>query len=164
MTFELLPLSDERRIREMSEMATEIVREHFDPIVGKAQNDYMIGRFQTPEAIREQLERGYRYYFVLEEGRRIGFHAFYPREDCMYLSKFYLAKQFRGLGYSHIMLDFLTKKAADMGVRRIELNVNRFNDAVLVYEKLGFRRIREEKNDIGHGYFMDDYVYALDLI
>ena len=48
-------------------------------------------------------------------------------------------------------------------MKRIELNVNRFNDAVRVYEKLGFRRIREEKNDIGHGYYMDDYVYSLEL-
>ena len=42
MTFDRLLLSEESRIKEMSKMATEIVREHFDPIIGKAQNDYMI--------------------------------------------------------------------------------------------------------------------------
>ena len=163
MTFERLPLSDERGIREMSEMATEIVREHFDPIIGKAQNDYMIGRFQTPEAIRDQLERGYRYYFVLEEGRRIGFLAFYPREDCMYLSKFYLYKEERGKGHSRPMCDFVVRKAREEALSAVELNVNRDNSAVFAYEKLGFRRVRSELNDIGEGWFMDDYVYRLDV-
>ena len=163
MTFELLPLSDERGILEMSEMATEIVREHFDPIVGKAQNDYMIGRFQTPEAIRDQLAHGYRYYFVLEEGRGIGFLAFYPREDCMYLSKFYLYKEERGKGYSRTMRDFVVRKAREASLSAIELNVNRDNSAVFAYEKLGFRRVRSEINDIGEGWFMDDYVYRLDV-
>ena len=163
MTFELLPLSDEGKIREMSEMATEIVREHFDPIVGKAQNDYMIGRFQTPEAIRDQLAHGYRYYFVLEEGRRIGFLAFYPREGCLYLSKFYLYKEERGKGYSRPMCDFVVRKAREEALSAVELNVNRNNSAVFAYEKLGFRRVRSEINDIGEGWFMDDYVYRLDV-
>jgi hypothetical protein len=29
----------------------------------------------------------------------------------------------------------------------------------MIYEKLGFVRVRDEKNDIGHGYYMDDFVY-----
>ena len=45
----------------------------------------------------------------------------------------------------------------------IELNVNRFNPSIAVYEHLGMRRIRAEKNDIGSGYYMDDYVYRLDF-
>ena len=30
-------------------------------------------------------------------------------------------------------------------------------------EKLGFRIIRSEKNDIGNGFFMDDYVCRLEV-
>jgi len=29
-----------------------------------------------------------------------------------------------------------------------------------VYEHLGFVKIGEEKNDIGQGFFMDDYVFS----
>ena len=163
MEFERLRLPEEARIREMSEMATEIVREHFDPLIGKAQNDYMIGKFQTFDAIREQLRHGYLYYFVLEEGRRIGFLAFYPKESCLYLSKFYLYKEERGKGYSRSMCDFVVQKAREAGLSAVELNVNRSNSAVYAYEKLGFRLVRTEKNDIGEGYFMDDFVYRLDV-
>ena len=159
MTFDQLLPGDEDGIAKMSEMATEIVREHFDPIIGKAQNDYMLALFQTPEAIRDQLAHGYRYYFVNEAGRRIGFLAFYPKETCMYLSKFYLYKAERGKGYSRQMLDFVIGKTQEMGLPSIELNVNKDNSAVYVYKKLGFEIIRSEKNDIGSGYFMDDYVF-----
>ena len=68
-------------------MATEILREHYDPIVGKQQNDYMLDKFQSVRAIGEQLGNGYRYYFVRCDGRNVGFMAFYPRQKAMYLSK-----------------------------------------------------------------------------
>ena len=69
--FEKLTLTNEKEIEEMSAMATEIVREHFDPIIGKAQNDYMIAKFQTPAAIKEQLEHGSEYFFVSDGKRRM---------------------------------------------------------------------------------------------
>ena len=161
MTFEELKLTDENGINEMSAMATEIVRAHYDPIIGKEQNDYMIGLFQTPDAIKNQLEHGYRYYFVKEKERQIGFLAFYPREDAMYLSKFYLYEKERRKGYSRQMLDFVIHTAKEEGLSAVELNVNRNNDAVYAYEKLGLQIIRTEKNDIGNGFFMDDYVFRL---
>lgn len=163
MEFEKLNLSDKNAIKEMSAMATEIVREHFDPIIGKAQNDYMIEKFQTEDAISDQLEHGYQYYFVYDAGERIGFLAFYPRENAMYLSKLYLYKEKRGKGYSGQMLDFVVENARKAGLSSIELNVNRNNSAIYAYEKLGFKVIRTEKNDIGAGYFMDDYVYSLQI-
>lgn len=163
LRFERVLPGDPAAVEALSELASSIVKEHYDPILGPEQNDYMIERFQSVPAIRGQLAGGYEYYLVSDRESRCGFIAFYLREDHLYLSKFYLERRVRGHGYSHIMLDFLKNKAGENGMRRIELNVNRFNDAVLVYEKLGFRRIREEKNDIGHGYYMDDYVYSLEF-
>lgn len=163
MDFIELFAEDGTGISNMSEMATEIVREHFDPIIGKEQNDYMLAMFQTEEAIREQLESGYRYFFVKDGKKTIGFIAFYPRKSEMYLSKFYLYQTERGKGYSHQMLDFIVSETERAGLNGIELNVNRENNACLAYEHLGFRIIRSEKNSIGNGFYMDDYVYRLDL-
>ena len=156
--FVKLPEEDEAAIHEMSEMAIKIVREHFDPLIGKEQNDYMIALFQTPEAIQKQLEEGYRYYFVKEDGRNLGFLAFYPRGSYMYLSKFYLYSHERGKGYARKMLAFVEEQCEKEGLQGIELNVNRFNQAVDVYLKIGFEIVRLEKNDIGNGFYMDDYV------
>ena len=163
MVFEQLRLSDESGIAEMSDMASAIVREHFDPLIGNEQNDYMLSLFQSRDAIRRQLENGYRYYFVRLDDRNIGFVAFYPKGDSMYLSKFYLYRSERGKGYSRQMMDFVILETRSEGLKRIELNVNRGNSACRAYEHLGFRIIRSEKNDIGQGFYMDDYVYRLDL-
>ncbi len=61
------------------------------------------------------------------------------------------------------MVDFIVGKARNASLGSVELNVNKYNDAILAYERLGFRRVRAEKNDIGSGYFMDDYVYVLNV-
>lgn len=155
--------NDEKEIERMSAMATAIVREHFDPLIGKEQNDYMLSLFQTPGAIAAQLAEGYRYYFVRKDGEDIGFTAFYPKQDAMYLSKFYLYRQERAKGYAHAMVEFVESETRKEGLQAVELNVNRFNSAVKVYEKLGFEIIREEKNEIGHGFIMDDYVFRKQL-
>ena len=163
MVFEILLPGDKKEINEMSGMATAIVRDYYDPIIGKDQNDYMLKMFQTPEAIAEQLEHGYRYYFVRENGKNLGFVAFYPRENALYLSKLYLYKDERGKGYAREILEFLKTQARELGFNRIELNVNRNNDTRFIYEKLGFTVAWEEKNDIGNGFYMDDYVYAIEF-
>ena len=154
--------SDEQ-IAEMSTLASAIIKEYYDPLLGEAQNDYMIEMFQSEHAIRDQLSHGYRYIFVRANGEDIGFMAFYPRGDALYLSKWYLCADMRGRGFAKTMLDFLMNEAKNAGLSAIELNVNKHNKTVAVYERLGFVRVRDEKNDIGNGYFMDDYVYRKTL-
>lgn len=161
LRFEPLLMHEEERIAEMSALATAIVREHYDPILGTAQNDYMLEKFQSPAAVADQLAHGYRYCFVRENGAAIGFFAFYPRGEALYLSKLYLQKTSRGKGYARRIVAFLQEIARAEGLTAIELNVNKYNPSVDVYEALGFQRLRSEKIDIGSGYFMDDYVYGL---
>jgi GNAT superfamily N-acetyltransferase len=161
--FKELSSDNEQGIAEMSKMATAIVREHFDPLIGKAQNDYMLQLFQSEDAIAKQLDSGYRYFFAADGERTVGFIAFYPKGQVMYLSKFYLYRDERGKGYAHQMLDFIVQETKKIGRYGIELNVNKLNPVCQVYEHLGFKKIRDEKNDIGHGFYMDDFVYRLDL-
>ena len=148
LAFEQLVPDDNDGILAMSRLATGILREHYDPILGKAQNDYMLEKFQSVDAISHQLESGYQYYFVRSAERNIGFLAFYPRGEALYLSKLYLLKEERGKGYSRQMIDFVVCKARDASLGSIELNVNKYNDAIRAYESLGFKRVRDEKNDI----------------
>lgn len=49
------------------------------------------------------------------------------------------------------------------GPARIELNVNRYNNAVSFYEHLGMHKARTGDFPIGHGYFMNDYIMAMDM-
>ena len=60
------------------------------------------------------------------------------------------------------MLDYVTEQARALGLDAVYLNVNRHNDGVIaVYRHFGFQIIRKEKNDIGGGFYMDDYVMEL---
>lgn len=149
----------------MSRFATAIVKDYFDPLIGAAQNDYMIAHFQTPTAIADQLAHGYAYFFVADEdGTLLGFLAYVIEPERLYLSKFYLHKDQRGKGYARAMFNFVVDAARAAERSRIELNVYRHNDATLAaYEALGFKRLRAEKNDIGGGFVLDDYVYGLVL-
>ena len=158
---EFVPVNgdDEAEVQRLSDFATAIVREHFDPMVGKAQNDYMLKKFQSPEAIREQIAGGYRYYWMKDGGRPVGFTAFYPRDGKMYLSKFYIEKKCRGKGYARQMFDFLVTETKKAGLPAIFLNVFRGNTEVAaIYRHLGFAVIREEEGDIGGGFRTVAYV------
>lgn len=159
MTFRELFIGDDKETEKMSQLASAIVKEYYDPIIGCDQNDYMIKLFQSQTAIAEQLSHGYRYFFMVQGGEDIGFMAFYKRDDELYLSKLYLAKPHRGKGYAKEMLEFLTDRGKELGARCITLNVNKNNPTTAIYERLGFRKLRDEKNDIGGGFYMDDYVY-----
>ena len=170
-----LRLSDgnDADIRRMSSLATRIVREHFDPIVGVEQNDYMIARNQTPEAIAAQIADGFEYYYVYPPRTRdgqnrnapIGFLAIRAQDDGeLNLSKFYLTKEERGKGYARSMTSFVAQRARKLGCDHVTLRVNRTNyQAILAYEHLGYRRVGELCTDIGGGFQMDDYVYELTL-
>ena len=161
MEFQKINQEDDGAVKELSALASAIIRDYYDPLLGEEQNTYMIEMFQSERALREQMDHGYRYYYPVEEGRKLGFLGFYPREDALYLSKWYLKAEERGKGYARPMLDFLRNEAKKEGLSAIELNVNKYNPTVAIYEKLGFLWVRSEKNDIGSGFYMDDYVYRL---
>jgi len=158
--FKKVEAADRELVEELAELAAGIIKEHYDPIIGAEQNDYMIAEFQTPEAILEQLKEGYHYYFVRDaKDKNLGFLAFLPENMKMYLSKFYLLKEQRGRGLSRKMLQFVIDKSLKRGLDKILLHVNKNNDALLAYESIGFERIGERKKDIGNGFYMDDYIY-----
>jgi ribosomal protein S18 acetylase RimI-like enzyme len=164
MNYIKVNVDDKNAIKELSILATMIVKEHYDPIVGEIQNNYMIDKFQSASSIEKQLKNGYNYYFVSNISQeKIGFIGYYIRENDLYLSKFYLRKDQRGKGISKEMLNFLINKAKESNKNFIVLNVNKQNNAIFAYEKLGFVKIGAEKNDIGNNYYMDDFIYKYSI-
>lgn len=146
-------------VPELSVIASNVVKAHFDPIIGSAQNDYMISKFQSPQAIQEQLSHGYRYYWLLKDNIRAGFCAFFPCNGKMCLSKFYILEAFRGQHMARKMFSFIVEETKAESLNKIFLNVNKRNSRVIaMYEHLGFEKVREKKTDIGQGFYMDDYV------
>ena len=55
MEFIKVTLGDKEKVEKLSALASVIVKEHYDPILGAEQNDYMIEKFQSVKGITEQL-------------------------------------------------------------------------------------------------------------
>lgn len=146
-------------IQDTARLAQMIWREHFTPIIGEKQVDYMLDKFQSAPAIAEQIRQGYLYFALMSDNRQIGYTGFRIDDDALFLSKLYFQKEFRGRGYARIVLDKAeeTAKKNTKPVIRLTCNKNNAN-SLAVYKKLGFLTVREEKTDIGSGFFMDDYI------
>lgn len=152
------PVSDEDQIETIERLAVEIWSQHFIPIIGKAQVDYMLEKFQSKAAISEQIENGYLYFLFGDRNQNIGYMAVLPQAERLFLSKLYIVSSERGKGYGRKAIAFLEKLAIENGACRISLTVNRHNsDTIKAYESLGFQNVGTVVQDIGGGFVMDDY-------
>lgn len=161
---ELVPVVTQEDLNRVAVLGVRIWHEHYDTIIGKAQVDYMTAKFQSAEAIQEQIaQEEYHYYLLVERNGPVGYFAFRILEG-LFLSKIYVAAEGRGKGYSRTVMDFLKKLCDEQQLGRIWLTVNKNNSSsIAVYEKLGFICIRTQVTDIGNGFVMDDYVMELNL-
>ena len=62
---EFYPVKTDGNIEELCTLAEGIWHEHFTPIIGGAQVEYMVEKFQSVPAVTEQLRQGYEYFLLL---------------------------------------------------------------------------------------------------
>ena len=158
-------VSSDEQIDEVIALAHEIWTEHYTPIIGPEQVEYMLSTYHSRGAIaREIREQAYQYYIIRKNEIPIGYIGFRINRGELFLSKIYVHSSQRGLGTGRAALEFVKEIAREQAVMRIHLTVNRFNtDTITAYEKMGFVKTGEVCNDIGQGFFMDDYTMELRL-
>lgn len=146
-------------IPQLAQVANSIWHEYFTPIIGKQQVEYMVDKFQSVKGLTEQFSNGYAYYFAKEKGIIVGYCGVQPQGEKLFLSKLYLQKENRGKGFAGIMFNYIKQLAGKQNKKSIYLTVNRYNtNTIDVYKHLGFIVTKEQKTDIGSGFYMDDYV------
>jgi len=146
-------------LQQIESLADIIWREHYTPIIGKDQVDYMLEKFQSVTAMHAQIEQGYAYFLVHKNGTAVGYFSIQKRDDTMFLSKLYVLKNYRGQGLGKASMDYIHQQAKAMGCNSISLTVNRHNkDTIRAYGALGFENVGEQIADIGNGFVMDDYL------
>lgn len=158
-------IEQEEEIAAAAKLAAEIWREHYVSLITREQIDYMLEKFQSVPAITEQIERGgYAYYLIRGEDADVGYMAMREADGKLFLSKFYIAKPYRGRGYASRADEYLERLCRERGLTAIWLTVNRDNaSSIAVYTKKGFRTVREQAADIGNGFIMDDYVMEKEI-
>ncbi|MGB5317367.1 MAG: GNAT family N-acetyltransferase [Robiginitalea sp.] len=146
-------------VARVAELAGIIWKEHYIPIIGKAQVDYMLEKFQSAPAIEKQLVEGICYVSIKTDGITQGYMAFERQGKTLFLSKIYLLDSFRGLGIGKVAMSFLEEKAHALGCKQIALTVNKYNNqSINAYLRLGFEKKEGKITDIGGGFVMDDYL------
>jgi ribosomal protein S18 acetylase RimI-like enzyme len=159
------PVKSLKAIAKTASLAGEIWREHYIPIIGKPQVDYMLAKFQSKTAIAEQIKSGGRYYLIMAEGKgAAGYLAVEPLENELYLSKFYILARYRGRGLGRKAVAFMKELAKDSGLCKISVSVNKNNlNSISAYKKFGFKIKDKTVRSIGNGFVMDDYRMEMKL-
>jgi len=162
---DIVAAHSDKELLEIERLASAIWHEHYTPIIGKEQVVYMLEKFQSFKAMKEQIFDGYEYYSMTENNELIGYLGIQPRENSLFLSKIYFTKSMRGKGLARIALGFLAERAKQLKCTAIELTVNKYNSGTIAaYEKMGFEKVRPAVFDIGGGYIMDDYIMKKSLV
>ena len=155
----VIPVSNIELVYSLSAVADEIWHDHFVPIIGEAQVDYMLEKFLSPDALVEQINNGYQYYLFSYEYTFAGFAGVHKENGSLFLSKLYVHKDFRGKGIASYMFQQFVEMCKKNSLDKIWLTCNRHNANTLeVYKHWGFETVPEEATDIGNGFVMDDYI------
>jgi len=152
-------------IKTLAAIAEEVWHQHFTPIIGEAQVNYMVEKFQSYPALTSQIKNdGYEYYFIEYAGKPCGYMGIHPEEESLFLSKLYIKKEARGQHLATKGLHFLIELCKERGLKKIWLTCNKYNKNTLaVYDHLGFKITDEQVADIGSGFVMDDYILTVKL-
>ena len=165
MVMNIREIISEADVRRLAKVARIVWREANVAFCTPEQVEYMIERYQSFEAISGQLMHGYR-YFLIEEGDVImGYFGVQPQGERLFLSKFYILKEYRGRKLFSLGLQYMIELCKESGLESIYLTVNRNNThAYEVYLTKGFKVIAEEDNPIGEGFEMNDYIMEYECL
>ncbi len=148
------------QISEVANLAREIWTDHYVPIIGQEQVDYMLAKFQSEPAIGTQLSEGYEYYMASRNGKCAGYMAIVPDAGTgmLLISKFYVLAAERGQGIGRTMLELAEAVCRERKLGALWLTVNKNNArSIAWYLRMGFRNRGSIVQDIGGGFIMDDY-------
>lgn len=152
-------VNDINAIAQVSRLAHIIWSEHYLPIIGNEQISYMLEKFQSQDAIGQQIDTGYRYYIIFERQVEAGYFSVQNKPEKLFLSKLYILESFRRKGIGNQTIKFI-KSTFNNPV--IQLSVNKNNsDSIAFYKNVGFEIVDDVVVDIGGGFVMDDYVMEM---
>lgn len=144
-------------------LAEKTWRPTYSSILTEDQTLYMLQWMYSDESLYKQFMTNT--FLLLEaEGIPVGFVAFERKDDAILkIHKIYLLPEMQGKGLGKVLLNEVVQRATKWHYEWLELNVNRTNTAVEFYQNYGFSIIEEVDIEIGHNFWMNDYVMQLPI-
>ncbi|MBC5788575.1 MULTISPECIES: GNAT family N-acetyltransferase [Clostridiaceae] len=165
MSIQIKICSTQEDVKLIAALADKIWHEHFTPLIGKEQVEYMVEKFQSEQAIGDAVNhQNYRYFMAFDGDRLVGYCGVQPQEKELFLSKLYMDQAYRKRGIAKSLLEQAKIYAKELGKPSIYLTVNKGNNGpIAAYLKMGFTNDESIVTDIGNGFVMDDYIMRLRL-
>ena len=148
----------EKDIPVITRLAHVTWNQHYPPIIGQQQVDYMLNLMYSEKSLTQQMvEKGHLFFAISFDNENIGFISVHEEKPSQwFLNKFYIdqTKASKGIGSKAFQsLIHLVKPSS------ITLTVNRKNfKSINFYFKNGFRISEVKDFDIGEGYVMEDFI------
>lgn len=131
----------------------------FSEILSREQVRYMLQLIYSKTSLQKQMAEGHNFLIVEDNKTPIAYADYSLLKDDIYkLHKIYVLPQQQGKGIGKLLIEYIMDAIQKKNASSLLLNVNRYNQAKGMYERLGFKVIGEEDIDIGEGYFMNDYI------
>ncbi|RZJ74700.1 MAG: GNAT family N-acetyltransferase [Flavobacterium sp.] len=142
-------------------LAKKVWPQTYKKILSQEQIEYMMERMYSLDAYTEQISiKGHHFLLVKEESEFLGFASYEPNSlsGATKIHKIYVIPEAQGRSIGKLLISKIESAAKRNNNDRILLNVNRYNEAVNFYLKIGFTKAGEEDIDIGNGYLMEDFI------
>ncbi|MFK7050360.1 MULTISPECIES: GNAT family N-acetyltransferase [Flavobacterium] len=143
----------------IKKLAYTIWPDTYKEILSVEQIEYMLNLFYNEEALLKQMKK--QNFLLLEEKDQfIGFASYEINSKIKKtkLHKIYILPNLQGRGLGRFLLNEIIKRAQEANNLHLFLNVNKYNNALHFYKKIGFQVIADEVIPIGNNYVMDDFV------
>ena len=153
-------------------MAEVVFRKTYADILSPGQMEYMMDWMYSENSLRSQITAPGKSFYIAWSGNDpagyVSIEADGKTDDGRrkyHLQKLYVLPQYQHSGLGRQMLGFVKGILSERNPEgcRLELNVNRSNPAVGFYDHVGMICDRQGDFPIGKGYYMNDYIYILDI-
>ncbi|MGL4292697.1 MAG: GNAT family N-acetyltransferase [Bacteroidales bacterium] len=164
INFRIATASDIPLIRTL---ASETWRATYGDILSEEQLEWMFEWMYSEESLKRQMQVEKQQFFLASLNEEpCGYISIERKQEALFhFHKIYVHPDFQGIGIGRALIEKGIAHIRSQGVlsARIELNVNRQNQAVGFYQQMGFSIVSQGDFAIGNGYFMNDYIMSLEI-
>ena len=159
--------ADRDLIPVIEKLAQEIFPATYVTILSSEQIGYMMEWMYSKGSLEKQMAEGHVYHIALLDNVPVGYTSVQKQEEGLWhLQKIYLKPGLQGKSVGKEMfmnaVDYI-RRNSELPCT-VELNVNRNNTkAIRFYGHMGMHKASQGDFPIGNGYYMNDYIMALEV-
>jgi len=162
-------ITDAGQLRTIEELARRIFPKTYEGLIPAEQIPYMMRIMYDDAVLQKEFGEGMKFVLILIGEAPIGYICWHLCDNeggkTARLEKLYLDFPWHGRSIGNMALLHVIDEARRNGATFITLNVNKGNlRAQKAYCRAGFYRWYSEKEEVGNGFFKDDYVMRFDLV